>query len=54
MDSEEGLPAVQGFESVGATHIPDASGDYSAAPILSPPFGSGDLHGGSSSVLTLG
>ena len=50
MDSEVGLPAVQGFESVGATHIPDAQGDYSAAPMLSLLPGSGDLQGGSSSA----
>lgn len=29
---------MQGFEFVGATHIPDANGDYSAAPIPSPPL----------------
>lgn len=29
---------MQGFEFVGATHIPDANGDYSAALIPSPPL----------------
>lgn len=29
---------MQGFEFVGATHIPDASGEYSAALIPSPPL----------------